>query len=137
MKWKTLAVLALVALAGCGGGDDDDSSADSGSAGSADAPAADTSTGAAPAPEPVKGKLTEAKLIAAAGLEKKGDAYVWSDGCDVDAVAADKATVKKLQDAASNPNLVIPNKSGTAAIQISKQTYPCAVHASLVLRGIP
>jgi hypothetical protein len=133
MKWTTLAVLALVALAGCGGGDDDDSSADSGAA---DTTAADT-TPAAPAPEPVKGKLTDAKLIAAAGLEKKGDHYTWSDGCEVDAVASSKAAFKKLQKAASNQNLVIPNKAQTAAIQISKQTYPCAVHATLVLRGIP
>ncbi len=137
MKWKTLAVLALMALAGCGGGDDDDSSADSGSAGGADAPAADTSADAAPAPEPVKGKLTEAKLIKAAGLEKKGAGYVWSDGCEVKAVAADKASVKQLQKSAENVKNVIPNKSGQAAIEIVQATYPCAVHASLVLRGIP
>jgi hypothetical protein len=136
MKWTTLAVIALMALAGCGGGDDDDNSGDSGNGG-ADAPAADTSAPEAPAPEPVKGKVTEAKLIKAAGLETKGDHYTWSDGCEVKAVAANKADVKKLQSAAKNPRNVIPNKSGTAAIEIIQPTYPCAVHASLVLRGIP
>ena len=136
MKWKTLAVLALMALASCGGGDDDDNSGDNGNAGSADAPAADTSADA-PAAEPIKGKLTEAKLIAAAGLKKKGATYAWNDGCDVRAVAADKASVKKLQKAAENPKNVIPNKSGTAAIEIVQATYPCAVHASLVLRNVP
>jgi hypothetical protein len=131
MKWKTLAVLALMGLAGCGGGDDNkDKSADSSTG------AADTSA-QAPAPEPIKGKLTEAKLIKAAGLTPKGNHYVWPDGCEVAAVAASNPAVKKLQNAVVNKNLVIPNKSNSAAIQISKQTYPCAVHASLFLRGIP
>jgi hypothetical protein len=134
MKWKTLALLTLVALAGCGGGDDDDSADDA--AGGGDG-AADTSAAQAPAPEPIKGKITDAKLIKAAGLQKKGDHYVWSDGCEVDAVASSKAGFKKLQKEAANKSLVIPNKSQTAAIQISKQTYQCAVHASLFLRGVP
>jgi hypothetical protein len=133
MKWKTLALLALVALAGCGGGDDD--SEDTG-AGGGDG-AADTTAAQQPAPEPIKGERTDAKLIKAAGLQKKGDHYVWSDGCEVEAVASTKAGFKKLQKAAPNKSLVIPNKSQTAAIQISKQTYPCAVHASLFLRGVP
>ena len=137
MKWKTLAVLALVALAGCGGGDDDNDSnaADTAGDGGAAAPA-DTSA-QEPAAGTVKGELTDAKFIKLADLQKKGAAYVWSDGCEVTAVATSPAAVKKLQKAASNKNLVIPNKSGSAAIQIAKQTYPCAIHASLVLRTIP
>ena len=105
--------------------------------GGSDATPADTSAAPAPTAEPVKGKLTEAKLIKASGLKKKGAIYAWSDGCDVKAVAVDKANVKKLQKAAENAKNVIPNKSGQAAIEIVQPTYPCAVHASLFLRGDP
>jgi hypothetical protein len=138
MKWKTLAVLALTVLAGCGGGDDDEDSANDGGGATtaADTAAADTAA-AEPAPQPVKGKVTEEKLIKAAALKPKGDHYVWSDGCEVRAVAATKADVKKLQKTAENPRNVIPNKSNSAAIEIMQATYPCAVHASLFLRGVP
>ncbi len=133
MKWTTLVVVGVVALAGCGGGDDNKSS----DSGSTDTSAAATTTSpAAPAPEPIKGKYTEAKIVKTAGLQKKGSGYAWSDGCEVSAVAWDKASVKALQKSAKDPNTVIPNKSGTAAIAVVQRTYPCTVHASLVLRGI-
>jgi hypothetical protein len=136
MKWKTLAVLVLVALAGCGGGDDNDDSSDNGTGGAA-APADTTGANEAPKSEPIKGKVTEEKLIKASALEKKGDHYVWSDGCEVQAVAVGKDGVKKLQETAKNPKNVIANKNATAAVEIIQATYPCAVHASLFLRTVP
>jgi len=134
MKWKTFAVLGLVAFAGCGGGDDDE---DTPADGGGDQAASTTTGPAAPEPEPIKGKYTKAKIIQTAGLKKNGDGYIWPDKCEVADVAADKAGVKALQKAAEDPATVIPNKSNTVAIQIVQQTYPCAVHASLFLRGVP
>lgn len=129
MKWKTIVVLGLVALAGCGGGDDD-SSSDGGDQG-----AAATTAPAEPATQPIKGKYTEAKVTKALGIEKKGGAYVWGD-CDVAELAWTKDDVNALKEEVG-AKAVQTNEAGTVGLQLSTTTLPCGLKADALLKTIP
>jgi hypothetical protein len=129
MKWKTIVVLGLVALAGCGGGDDDSSDGASNDGGAA-------STGpATPEREPIKGEYTEAKVLKALGIEKTGATYKWGN-CEVAAVAWTKDDVKNLKGEAG-AKAVQTNKSGTVGVQVSTQSLTCALQADALLKTIP
>lgn len=130
MKWKTIVVLGLMALAGCGGGDDDSSS----DGGSDNGGAASTGP-AAPAPEPIKGELTEAKVMKALGLEKSADGYDWGD-CQVAKLAVSKPDVKALKGDVG-AKAVQTNKSATVGIQLSTTTLQCGLKADALLKTIP
>ena len=130
MKWKTFAVIGLVALAGCGGGDDDNSSD-----GAADDGGAASTGPAAPAPEPIKGKPTEAKVLKALGIEKTGSTYNWGE-CEVKALAVGKPDVQALKGEAG-AKAVQTNKTGTVAVQLSTQTLQCGLKADALLKTVP
>jgi len=129
MKWKTIVVLGLVALAGCGGGDDDSSSDDG------DQGAAATTAPAEPATQPIKGKVNEAKVLKALGIQKNGSSYTWGD-CDVAKVAWTKDDVKALKEEVG-AKAVQTNESGSVGLQLSTTTLPCGLKADALLKTIP
>jgi len=134
MKLKALAVLAAALLASCGGGDDSDDN-DSASSQPAPAPASPKD---AKAPHQLEGKATQASVIDALALEKDGSTYAFSGGpCKVNDFAFTKGDVENLTNSAQTEENVIKNDSGTAAVELKKLDYFCAIQAANRLKFIP
>jgi hypothetical protein len=130
MRWKALAVLAAVAIAGCGGGGSDDTGTQSAQPPEQSSP---------PTTEPTKltGKRTKAKVIKTLGYTKDGDFYTAPGGCKVTGISWDKKSTAALAKQADPPGNLVKNDSGTAGILLDKATYFCAIQAAHRLQQIP
>jgi hypothetical protein len=135
MRWKALAILVVLAIAGCGGGGGDkNSSSDSGSSGGS---SSQSSKSTSTEPTTLKGARNEKNVASTLGLKKSGSGYIIaSSGCKVTAIAFTKNGVVKLTAKAPKGN-VIKNGSGTAAIQLDQARYFCAIQAATHLKRIP
>jgi hypothetical protein len=131
MRLKALAVLAAVALAGCGGDDSEETD-------QAQQQPEQTTKQKTTEPEKLVGKRTRENVLRTLGLTKSGENYVFPGaGCQVVEVAIDKKAVKKLEDSVDDPQTIIKNESGSAAVQLTEVKYFCAIQAANRLKRIP
>jgi hypothetical protein len=131
MRLKALAVLAAVAVAGCGGDDSEETD-------QAQQQPEQTTKQKTTEPEKLVGKRTRENVLRTLGLTKSGENYVFPGaGCQVVEVAIDKKAVKKLEDSVDDPQTIIKNGSGSAAVQLTEVKYFCAIQAANRLNRIP